>query len=57
MIYDQFKDDTIAKDSLTRQEEAYINSFEYKLISRDKNLMVIGLITTFLALILGFIFM
>ena len=48
--------DTDIKDSLTRQEEAYMNSAEYKSIEREKNLMVIGLITTWLAAILVLLF-
>jgi hypothetical protein len=43
------QDDTVTKDSLTRQEEAYINSPEYQSIYREKNWMVIGLIMTELA--------
>ncbi|HMG81838.1 MAG TPA: hypothetical protein VK559_02270 [Ferruginibacter sp.] len=44
--------DTDIKDSLTRQEEAYLNSYEYKRIFRQKNWLVVGLIMTWLALIL-----
>ncbi|HTB99765.1 MAG TPA: hypothetical protein VK705_03715 [Ferruginibacter sp.] len=39
------------KDSLTRLEEAYINSFEYKNIYREKNWIVVGLVTTLLTVI------
>lgn len=43
--------DNEIKDSLTRLEEAYINSFEYKTIYREKNWMVVGLVTTLLSLV------
>jgi hypothetical protein len=56
MFYHTSKDNTDIKDSLTRQEEAYMNSSEYKCIHREKNWLVIGLITTWLAALLVWIF-
>jgi hypothetical protein len=45
------------KDSLTRLEEAYINSLEYKNIYREKNwIIVVGLITTLLTIISVLVF-
>jgi len=48
--------DTEIKDSLTRLEEAYINSFEYKNISREKNWIIVGLVTTLLTIITILVF-
>jgi hypothetical protein len=54
--YNHAKDNTDNKDSLTRQEEAYINSFEYKCIEREKDWMVLGLVTTWLAALIVLVF-
>jgi len=54
--YNEANDNKDIKDSLTRQEEAYMNSFEYKCIEREKNWMVIGLVTTWLAAVLVLVF-
>jgi hypothetical protein len=54
--YNEANDSTDIKDSLTRQEEAYINSSEYKSIEREKNWMIIGLVTTWLAALMILVF-
>ena len=54
--YKEANDSTDIKDSLTRQEEAYINSSEYKSIEREKNWMIIGLVTTWLAALMILVF-
>ncbi len=43
--------ETEIKDSLTRLEEAYIDSFEYKNIYREKNWIIVGLVTTLVTII------
>jgi hypothetical protein len=48
--------ETEIKDSLTRLEEAYINSFEYKNIYREKNWIIVGLVTTLLTIITVLVF-
>jgi hypothetical protein len=54
--YNEANSNADIKDSLTRQEEAYINSSEYKCIEREKNWLVIGLVTTWLAVLLVVVF-
>jgi hypothetical protein len=43
-------------DSLSRWEEAYINSAEYQSIDRQKNWIVIGVATTWLVVFIAWFF-
>ncbi|HTB99080.1 MAG TPA: hypothetical protein VK705_00210 [Ferruginibacter sp.] len=57
-MYEESKDIAVEveiKDSITRQEEAYINSPEYRALYHDKDLMILGLLMT-LGCILGLVF-
>jgi hypothetical protein len=49
--------DNEIKDSLTRLEEAYINSFEYKVIYREKNWIIVGIVTTLVSLVTALVIM
>jgi hypothetical protein len=48
--------DTDNTDSLSRLEQAYINSFEYQCIDRQKNWIVIGVATTWLVVFIALFF-
>ena len=48
--------DTDNMDSLSRLEEAYINSFEYQCIDRQQKWIIIGVATTWLVVFIALFF-